>query len=68
MRPVTTIARLSFYAATVADAAQLRAHCKVTDLAVLLRDVERRDNILARDIERENRARDRAIRASALAR
>ena len=68
VRPVTTIATLSFYGATVADAAQLRAHCKVTDLAVLLRDVERRDNILARDIERENRARDRAIRASALAR
>jgi hypothetical protein len=66
VRPVTTVATLSFFGATVADAADLRAHCRITDLAVLLRDLDRRDTLLNLDIERENRKANAALRMKAL--
>ena len=65
-RPTTTVATLSFFGNTVVDAKELRAHCTITDLAVLLRDLERRDTLVAKLIERDNRARDRAYRIDAL--
>ncbi|MCC8361941.1 energy transducer TonB [Lysobacter sp. A6] len=45
VRPVTTVATLSFFGETAWDAAELRAHCKITDLAVLIRDLQRRDTL-----------------------
>jgi hypothetical protein len=64
--PVTTVATLSFYGATVADARELRAHCRITDLAVFLRDRDRRDTLVTHQIERTYRGRDERMQLLAL--
>ena len=63
--PVTTVATLSFYGATVADAAELRAHCRITDLAVLVRNIERRDTLISSDMERKYNTMNRIRAANA---
>jgi hypothetical protein len=56
--PMTSVATLSFFGNTVASAEALRAHCKITDLAVLLRSFERRDTLITMDLERKSREMD----------
>jgi hypothetical protein len=63
--PVTTVATLSFYGNTVSDVAELRAHCRITDLAVLVRNIERRDTLVSTDMERKYNTMNRARAALA---
>ncbi|MCC8364131.1 energy transducer TonB [Lysobacter sp. A6] len=65
-KPVTTVATLSFFGATVADASELRAHCRITDLAVFMRDLDRRDTMVSKQIEHTYRARSHRMQMQAL--
>jgi hypothetical protein len=65
-RPVTTIATLSFYGSTVADARELRAHCKVANLGAAIRALERRDTLLRMHVELEDQLRNAAYQTKVL--
>ena len=51
--------------ATVADAAELRAHCKITDLTVLVRSFERTYTLMSSDMERRYNTMNRIRAANA---